>query len=199
MTGTSLLSLLRSEKSGWVENRDVMLIGKERHDIGRPNDQGYPVRAIRTRDFLYVHNFHPERWPACDPDTNFGNCDDGPSKEVIKLLGPGNYFYELCFGKRPPDELYRLADDPEGVRNLANDLAFAPKLNEMRDRMMAMLREEKDPRALGHPEIFDTYPYIGSRAKGYETWLKGREQKISEEADARSTMKGGKKGGAPIP
>ena len=200
MTGRSLASLLRSPQSGWVENRDTMLIGKERHDIGRPHDQGYPVRAIRTRDFLYVHNFNPERWPACDPDTNFGNCDDGPTKEVIKLLGPGNYFYELCFGKRPPDELYRLADDPEGVRNLANDLAFLPKLTELRDRMMAMLKEEQDPRALGHPEIFDTYPYTGGRAKGYETWLKKQDEKISVEAEARGAgMKGAKTGKEPVP
>ncbi len=59
MTGKSIASLLRSEQSGWIEDRNVMLVGKERHDLGRPNDLGYPVRAIRTRDFLYVHNFHP--------------------------------------------------------------------------------------------------------------------------------------------
>ena len=26
--------------------RDYMIIGKERHDVGRENDQGYPVRGI---------------------------------------------------------------------------------------------------------------------------------------------------------
>ena len=200
MTGRSLLSLLRSEKSGWVENRDVMLMGKERHDIGRPHDQGYPVRAIRTKDFLYVHNFNPERWPACDPETNFGNCDDSPTKEVLKLLGPGNYFYELSFGKRQADELYHLSTDPEGVHNLANDLFFASKVTELRERMMAMLREEQDPRALGKAEVFDTYPYVGSRAKGYETWVNKQDQKVSEEADARSTpRKGAKEGREPVP
>lgn len=197
MTGKSLLSLLHSEKSGWVENRDVMLIGKERHDIGRPNDAGYPVRAIRTKDFLYVHNFNPERWPACDPETNFGNCDDSPTKEVLKLLGPGNYFYELSFGKRPADELYKLSSDPEGVHNLANDLVYAPKMMELRDRMMTMLKEEQDPRALGKAEIFDTYPYVGGRGKGYETWLKKQDPKLSEEAEARSATKKGAK--EPVP
>ncbi len=122
MTGKSLAGILRSEQSGWIENRDVMLAGKERHDLGRSNDLGYPVRAIRTKDFLYVHNFHPERWPAGNPETDFGNCDPGPTKEVVKLLG--GHFYELSFGKRLPDELYRITDDPECVRNLANDLAF---------------------------------------------------------------------------
>jgi len=66
--------------------------------------------AIRTKEFLYVHNFHPERWPACDPETDFGNCDPGPTKEVIKALG--GYFFELHLGKRLPDELYDISADP---------------------------------------------------------------------------------------
>jgi arylsulfatase A-like enzyme len=176
MTGKSLKGILQSDRSGWIENRDVMLAGKERHDIGRFDDLGYPVRAIRTKDFLYVHNFHPERWPAGNPETDFGNCDPGPTKEVVKALG--GHFYELSFGKRLPDELYRLSDDPECVRNLANDLAFRDVLEELRYRMVSMLKEEGDPRALGQTEIFDTYNYVGGRNKGYETWLQRQEATV---------------------
>jgi len=183
MTGRSLAAILRSEKSGWIENRDVMLVGKERHDIGRWNDLGYPVRAIRTKDYLYVHNFHPERWPAGNPETDFGNCDPGPTKEVIKALG--GHFYELAFGKRLPDELYRLSDDPECVRNLANDLAFADVLADLRYRMMQKLKEEGDPRALGQMEVFDTYKYTAGRTKGYETWLKQQEETVLKELNDR--------------
>ncbi len=181
MTGTSLDEILRSDKSGWIENRDTMLVGKERHDIGRPFDQGYPVRAIRTKEFLYVHNFHPERWPACNPETDFGNCDPSPTKEIIKAMG--GHFFELSFGKRQADELYRLSDDRECVRNLANDLAFRDTMMELQSRMMAMLKAEGDPRALGHPEVFDTYHYVGNRAKGYDTWLKAQEEKLAPLAD----------------
>ncbi len=178
MSGRSLAAILRSEKSGWLENRDTMLAGKERHDIGRPNDWGYPVRALRTREYLYVHNFHPERWPACNPETDFGNCDPGPTKEVIKALG--GHFFELSFGKRLPDELYRLKDDPENVRNLANDLVFKDVVDDLRTRMMQQLRAEGDPRALGNGATFDTYKYVGSRQKGYETWLKAQEAKLAD-------------------
>jgi arylsulfatase A-like enzyme len=184
MTGRSLAKILRSEKSGWIENRDVMLVGKERHDIGRPNDWGYPVRALRTKEFLYVHNFHPERWPAGNPETDFGNCDPGPTKEVIKLLG--GHFYDLCFGKRAPDELYDLKVDPECVNNLANDLAHAPTVEELRYKMMGLLKEDEDPRALGHAEIFDTYKYVGGRGKGYETWLKAQESRVEEAMKANA-------------
>ena len=177
MTGRSLAALLRSPASGWVENRDAMLVGKERHDIGRPHDWGYPVRALRTKDFLYVHNFHPERWPVGNPETDFGNCDPGPTKEVVKALG--GYFYELNFGKRLPDELYDLRRDPAGVNNLAHDLAYAATLEAMRTRMMKLLTDEQDPRALGQAAIFDTYNYTGPRTKSYDTWLAEQEAKLA--------------------
>ncbi|MEQ1862084.1 MAG: sulfatase [Chthoniobacteraceae bacterium] len=178
ITGKSLAGILRSPKSGWVENRDVMLAGKERHDIGRPNDLGFPVRAIRTKEFLYVHNFFPDRWPVGNPETDFGNCDPSPTKEVLKALG--GHFYDLSFGKRPADELFRITDDPECVRNLANDLAFKDTMEDLRYRMMKLLREEGDPRALGNGAIFDTYKYLGGRTKGYDTWLKAQEATLAE-------------------
>jgi N-sulfoglucosamine sulfohydrolase len=176
MTGRSLAAILRSPASGWIENRAEMLIGKERHDLGRPNDVGYPVRALRTKDFLYVHNFHPDRWPAGNPETDFGNCDPGPTKEFLKAIGGG--FYDLSFGKRQPDELYELRIDPAGVNNLAHDLAHGGILVAMRDRMMKLLTEEQDPRALGQAAIFDTYKYVGGGGnKSYANWLKAQEEK----------------------
>jgi N-sulfoglucosamine sulfohydrolase len=185
MTGRSLASLLRSKKSGMIEGRDVMLVGKERHDLGRPDNFGYPVRAIRTPEFLYVRNYHPERWPACNPETNFGNCDDSPTKEVIKLLG-GHYF-DLSFNFRPADELYRLSDDPHGLRNLANDPAYAETMSELRQRMLEQLRADGDPRALGNGSIFDTYEYVGTNpSKNWNLWLKAQDEQLSTEAEARA-------------
>ncbi|MDZ4289963.1 MAG: sulfatase, partial [Prosthecobacter sp.] len=195
MSGKSLVKILASEKSGWVEkDRDFMLVGKERHDIGRPNDWGYPVRAIRTNDFLYIRNYFPDRWPACNPETDFGNCDPGPTKEVIKALG--GYYYDLCFGKRPADMLFRLKDDPQCVRNLANDPAFSQTMDELRYHMLTVLKEEQDPRALGNGAIFDNYKYSGSRAKGYETWLQAQEPKLEEVAKANAAVPKSRKKGA---
>ena len=81
--GKSLVSIFRSDRSGVVEaGRDYVLIGKERHDIGRPEDQGYPIRGIVTGEFLYVKNFEPGRWPAGNPETGYLNCDGSPTKTV---------------------------------------------------------------------------------------------------------------------
>ncbi len=188
ITGSSLVPLLKAEESGWLStDRKVMLTGKERHDLGRPNRWGYPVRAIRTPEFLYVHNYHPERWPACDPETNFGNCDDSPTKEVIKLLG--GYYFEASFGHRPADELYQLTNDPHGVRNLANDPAFANTMAELKTQMLETLKAEGDPRALGYGAIFDTYEYVKQSPKDYDAWLAGRDDAISAEAERLSEEK----------
>jgi len=169
MTGKSLVNILRSEKSGWIEDRKTMLAGKERHDIGRPNDWGYPVRAIRTPEFFYSHNYHPERWPACNPETGFGNCDDGPTKSwIVENKGP---FFDLAFAYRAEEELFDLKNDPECVKNVIKDPKFAELAKQLRAQLDKTLIEEKDPRALGNGAIFDTYKYLGNRSKkGYAEW-----------------------------
>ncbi len=116
ITGRSFADILLSPAAGWIDPaRNVMLVGKERHDLGRPNDWGYPVRALRTPEFLYVHNYHPERWPACDPETDFGNCDPGPTKEWLKAEH-GRWF-ELSFGKHPAVSRSRSVPRREGSRS----------------------------------------------------------------------------------
>jgi N-sulfoglucosamine sulfohydrolase len=173
MTGRSFIELLRSERSGWVDrSRSRMVIGKERHDLGRPNDWGYPVRALRTPEYLYVHNYRPERWPVCNPETGYRNCDDGPSKEFI--LSRFDRYYRLSFGRRPEEELYRVDRDPDCATNIAADPQSAAVRKELRREMEALLREDRDPRVLGKGEVFDTYRYVGDRKHAYDTWLKSQ-------------------------
>lgn len=173
MTGRSLDGILRSRLSGLIEReRVVMLIGKERHDLGRPNDAGYPVRAIRTPDYLYILNYAPERWPAGNPETDFGNCDPGPTKEWLKKeRGP---FYEFAFGFRRAEMLYKMPEDRACIRNLADDPAHAKAKQELRARLEQELRDDGDPRQFGKGEVFDTYPYVAGRGKAYDTWLKNQ-------------------------
>ena len=129
MTGQSFITQLVSEKSGRVDaKRDHTLLGKERHDIGRTDGDllsvSYPVRAIRTDDYLYVRNFKPNRWPVGDPEYGFLNCDGSPTKTFLTELSqsdPQYRYFEMSFGKRPAEELYDIRTDPDCVKNLAND------------------------------------------------------------------------------
>ncbi|MBN2294752.1 MAG: sulfatase, partial [Pirellulales bacterium] len=112
-SGHSLTDIFLSRKSGLVSPaRDHILIGKERHDVGRPHDWGFPVRGIVKGNMLYLRNFEPTRWPAGNPETGYLNTDGSPTKTVI-LEGRSNpqteRFWQWSFGKRPSEELYNVA------------------------------------------------------------------------------------------
>ena len=174
VTGRSFLDLFESDQEGWIDaGRNRMLIGKERHDLGRPNDWGYPVRAIRTPEHLYVRNYEPDRWPAGNPETGYRNCDASPTKS--RLLRGFDEFYRMSFGKRPPEELYRVDRDPDCVDDLANDPAYAESKKALRAEMERGLEQDGDPRAQGRAWVFDTYQYTGARRHSYSTWLEHRE------------------------
>lgn len=174
MSGRSFADILASPKSGWVDaTRNRMVVGKERHDIGRPGDAGYPARGIRTPEYLFVRNYEPDRWPAGNPETSYPNCDNGPTKTLI--TSEFNQTYRLCFGKRPAEELYDLARDPDCLKNLANDPSLRPLKEQLASEMEASLRKDQDPRMLGRGAIFEAYPYLGGRAHSYDNWLKFRQ------------------------
>ncbi len=174
ITGRSFVDILRSNDSGWIDSgRNRMLVGKERHDLGRPNDWGYPVRAVRTPEYLYVHNYEPDRWPAGNPETGYRNCDGSPTKS--QLLGSFDKFYNLSFGKRPAEELYQVDRDQDCVRNLADDPQYADVKKGLRAELIERLKDDDDPRALGMAWVFDTYKYKGSRRHAYDTWSANHE------------------------
>ena len=176
MTGRSFLDVLTSGKSGIVDpRRDVMLVGKERHDLGRPNDAGYPVRAIRTLQYLYIRNYEPDAWPAGNPETGYRNVDDGPTKASVTSVF--DEYYRLSFGKRPAEELYLIEKDPDCMQNLAADPNYTATSDQLRERMEKMLREEGDPRMLGNAAFFDSIQYTGPDGHSYANYLKNSRPK----------------------
>lgn len=158
ITGRSFTDLLRAEPK---VTRDIVVVGRERNDVltrpGSPAGLGYPARAIREGSFFYVHNFAADRWPCGDPDTGFKDTDASPTKALVESAGESDPFWQHAFGKRPTSQLFDLASDPDCVKNLAGDAAFAVKLNALQDRLMTELKRQNDPRVLGHGDVFDQY------------------------------------------
>ncbi len=176
--GKSFINILKSRKKGMVDkSRDHLLIGQERHDVGRPDDEGYPVRGIIKDDYLYLRNYKPERWPACNPETGYLNTDGSPTKTLIlnmnrRRINTG--IWELNFGKRVEEELYDIKNDPSCMINLAEDLDYADLVNILREQMENELRDQKDPRILGNGDIFDMYPYAHEDVRDfYNRYMKG--------------------------
>ncbi|MCB9952442.1 MAG: sulfatase [Planctomycetaceae bacterium] len=184
MTGRSLLPVLKSSKGGHVDpTRDAVFVGRERHVAEvREGNAPYPQRAIITRDYLYIHNFHPERWPmgegpgygrpksdfpANSELTNntfgaFGDMDASPTKAWIianRELPEVLPYFDRSFGRRPAEELYDVRTDPDCLTNLADDEKYAETMSALRERLMAELKRTNDPRVTGDGMTFERPPY----------------------------------------
>ena len=157
ITGVSLTDLLRGVPD---RERPFVIVGRERNDVrcrpGTESGLGYPARAIRRGDLFYVHNFAPDRWPCGNPELGLADTDDGPTKQLIDASGQDDRFWQLCFGKRPADELYDLASDVDCVRNIAADRPQT--VATLREQLFTELKSQSDPRMIGKGDVFDAYP-----------------------------------------
>jgi arylsulfatase A-like enzyme len=157
--GTSLLPFLNGENESF---RDYVLIGKERHDVGRPNDYGYPIRGIVKDGWMYLRNYRPDLWPACNPECGYSTVDASPTKtEVLKSRhDPETKFYwDWSFGKRPAEELFYLPDDPYCINNLALVEKYSSTKGSLISKMEEELKKQSDPRMFGDGDVFHTYFY----------------------------------------
>jgi arylsulfatase A-like enzyme len=173
--GESFMYVFKATKDGVINaKRDHVLLGRERTDVGRPHDWGYPVRAIVKNDFLYIKNYEPDRWPTGNPETGFRDTDDSPTKSVILQMEAekkNKRLWDLCFGKRPGEELYQIDKDPFCMENVADDAAFSETRKELMTQMEDELKEQKDPRMFGNGHIFDEYEYSNSDRNYYDRFI----------------------------
>ena len=157
--------------------RDYVLLGQERHDTGRPNDVGYPVRGIVKDGFMYLINYEPERWPAGNPETGYTNTDGSPTKtEILNLnrSGENHKFWNLNFGKHPKEELYQIYKDENCLNNLASDNTFLSIKMELKNILESELKNQNDPRIFGNGHIFDNY-VPDRNAHFYDKFMKGEK------------------------
>lgn len=180
ITGTSFLNILKSHRNGQVTNyRNSVLVGKERHDIGRPHDEGYPIRGIFAGDYLYLINFKADRWPAGNPETGYPNVDGSPTKtECIKArkIPEMEKYWQWSFGKRDSEEFYNVKSDPYCLNNRINDQSLNEIKQQLRNELLDRLKDQQDPRIIGNGDIFDQYLYSGQERGFYEKWQSGKFQ-----------------------
>ncbi len=197
MTAQSLLPLMRSSLDGQIEpERSFVVIGRERHaHTAREGMLPYPQRAIRTKDYLYIINFAPERWPIGDPKglnseqtvpppykdlqwntyTAYPDLDASPTKawmiyhrndEGIQPL------FQLGFGKRPYEELYDLNKDHYYMKNVADDPDYGDIKKQLNTQLMDILHKEQDPRITENPCRFERTPYAGELLEFQKPYLR---------------------------
>jgi N-sulfoglucosamine sulfohydrolase len=106
----------------------------------------YPIRSVRTREWKYIRNLHPEYQHHT---------------HVSRAEGPGGIAYWRSwlaeaktnpaaaavvrrFIERPAEELYDLAADPFELRNLAADPRHAARLVALRADLDAWMKQQGD-------------------------------------------------------
>ncbi|MFN8357089.1 MAG: sulfatase [Spirosomataceae bacterium] len=165
MDGISLMPVLKGEKT---THRSEIYLERERHCLCRAEmdyGAGYPMRAVRTNEFLYIQNFRPNRMPAGDatiPNTpsEYGDVDGGPTK--VYMMDQRNALsvkplFEMGFGKRPAEELYDVKADPSNIHNLANLPQYASTKKQLNERLYQWMKTQKDPRLNGGGDEVDRY------------------------------------------
>lgn len=205
MTGRSLWPVLKSEKSGLVdETRTVVYTGRERHvEIARSDYSPYPQRAIRTADHVLIVNFRPDRYPLGDhyllDSSGTPSIDDLENETRVTLpdedAGPTKAWlvgvrdtpewkahFDWVYGKRPKYELYDLKKDPHETTNLADDPGYAEVKDDLEKKLMAELTRTGDPRLIEDGKFFETPPMAGPINDEREFW----------EKDGKGKGKGGK-------
>lgn len=191
MEGRSMMNILLSEKNGTIDTlRTGVYTSRERHSSSRWNNLGYPQRALRTENYLYIRNFEPDRWPAGAPQ----KFDQDKISELCNYfeLGPmhGGYhdidasptldfmienreneeiarFFHLAVDKRPAEELYDISKDPGCLNNMAGDPGMAATKEKLVAQFEAYLRETNDPRILGKGDIFETYKRYSGKMREF--------------------------------
>jgi arylsulfatase A-like enzyme len=186
LNGRSIWPILTSDKSGLADPaRTWVVTGRERHVAdARAGNKPYPHRALRTKDFLYVRNFAPDRYPMGDPggvtaaaqptpnalENNtfvaFADMDASPTKAWLvahRNEEKWKWHYDYAFGKRPAEELYDLKADPNQTKNVAGDSKYADTRKQLGDRLTKILTDAGDPRLVETDCRFEKPPFTDGR------------------------------------
>ncbi|MCC9600636.1 sulfatase [Stieleria sp. JC731] len=198
MPGIDLMPLLRSEPSVDWQPREYVYSGRERHSSSRFNTLGYPCRCVRTKSYLYIRNFTPERYPAGSPQKYSRVTYDSEGGIVKSQLGPedgGYHDIDACptldfmianksqlpiqslldasVALRPAEELFDIQADPDCMNNLIGN----PKLDsvhaELSNQLDDYLRQANDLRVTDpvKAHVWESYPRIsGLRWFPKPTW-----------------------------
>jgi N-sulfoglucosamine sulfohydrolase len=110
---------------------------------GRRGERYDIVRGVRDKEFLYLRNYTPHL-----PVMQYNGYSFGIPSYIAWMdawtKGACNQAQAQWFEPKASEELYRIADDPDNVRNLAGDSEFADVLARMRaenDRHIRTIRD----------------------------------------------------------
>jgi arylsulfatase A-like enzyme len=151
LDGRSFAGVLRGEAR---EHRDRIFATHS--GDGRMNV--YPMRSVRTRDWKYIRNLHPEFKYTT-------HIDAAQDRDGVKYWRTWEAAAQTntTAGKiveryhaRSKEELYDLRNDPSEQENLAGQSAHAERLKELRDELDKWMNSQADKRTVfNSPRLLD--------------------------------------------
>jgi N-sulfoglucosamine sulfohydrolase len=136
LDGRSFLPLLSGKKQSdrnYVFTTYYQIFGNAR----------YPMRCVQNRQFGYIFNFWSDGEYSISGDATGGLTwkaminaakDDPAIAKRVEL-----------FKHRVPEEFYDFKNDPDALKNLINDPAYAKEIQKFRDKMLESMSNCNDP------------------------------------------------------
>jgi len=181
MSAVSMRPLLEGAVTdGLTALHPFIVTGRERHTHARPDNVGYPARALFDGRHLYIRNLKPDRWPAGDPppqgaeagqlptgmksiEEGYEDVDASPVKSLlIRERQRYPQLFALAYARRPAEQLYDITQDPYCLHDLSTSKRHGSIRKRLSDQLDSTLRRQGDPRVTGGGEVFDTYPRFGN-------------------------------------
>jgi uncharacterized sulfatase len=141
--GTSFLPVLFGERSAHREFAFGM------HN-NLPEGPAYPIRTITDGEFRYIRNLTPDE--IYIEKHLMGMQGEGQLNNPYwatwvwdASTNPRTYELVRRYTSRPAEELYRTANDPYEMRNLAGDPEFAEVQSRLSDELDRWMASEGDP------------------------------------------------------
>ena len=154
--GRSFLPVLRGEREDHRDRIFTTHSGDGRWNV-------YPIRAVRSGDWKYILNPHPEFAFTTHIDLRgrLGQRDYFSTWEAAAGQDQSAATIVRRYHQRPAEELYDLARDPHEQQNLAANPEHADRLQSLREELETWMREQGDrrtvfaePRLLSNPDSY---------------------------------------------
>ena len=130
------------------------------------------IRSVRTQDFKYIRNFHPEL-----PYLQHSGYKK-LSYPVLTLMNvmhaQGRWDTPFMAQTRPPEELYDLNKDPHEMKNRADDPQYASQLKTMRSALDQWIEVTNDQGAVDESTIVDIEALKKEKWNWYARTMKKR-------------------------
>ena len=136
------------------------------------------IRSVRTKEFKYIRNYHPEIPYMQHSGYKKGNY---PVSTLMNILhARGEWTSPFMAKTKPKEELYHLSNDPHEMNNLAADPAHAESLAALSKNLDQWIDETADQGAIDESKTVDMEKLMKGKKKYYATLM----ARLGLEADA---------------